>query len=730
MRWVLAIWFVAVSAQAAPDSITPQATSQATSPTPEAQVVSYQFDIDELVVNYTGTPRKALAVAGQIPAPTVRATVGDTLKVTFRNNLAKETSIHWHGVLLPPAQDGVPYLNTAPIAAGGSHTFEYKVVHSGTFWYHAHTGLDEQRGIYGSVVFSDPAKPIPQDRDYVVVLSDWIDANPIDAFGNLKRDADYYANKKGSRQSWAGRIAAAFEVGSTAPITSHLMRAWMRMGDLDLADIGYDAFLANGSPQTTLLAKAGERVRLRLINGSASSYFVVEMAVEFTVVAADGNDVVPFATNRLKIATAETYDIEFTPPDPKGSEPKSYEIRANAIDGTGYASVVVGDSGSQLVKAPAYSKPNYYLMEMAHHSSHNSEMPHPPPHTMPHSEHNSGMPHPMPNSEHNSEMAHPMPHPMPHFALEYARLRSPTPTLITAATTRTINLSLTGDMERYIWSFNDKTLGEESKILIKKGERVRFVLHNSTMMEHPIHLHGHFFRVLNGQGDYSPLKHTVNVPPAQQVTIEFDANMEQDWFFHCHNLYHMVGGMARAVSYEATTKATDQTFASMDKDIGWFAVNQWSATTNAVFGSSSIEKQRHMWLVDGEYGLAERGYEVDLLFQHNRNRFYSVYVGGNLTRDGGDESPKERAVAGATYLLPLLIEADGRINSDGNWEGEFGSEHQLTDTLSLEWYWRYELAEKQDRYMATLEHQLANNASLVFTYSSHYKSGVGMQFSW
>lgn len=671
--------------------------------TADAEVVEYQFDIDYKTVNFSGKPRIALAVGDSIPAPTVRARVGDTLRVAFRNRLDRETSIHWHGILLPPEQDGVPYLNTVPIPPGGEHTFEYPVIHPGTFWYHSHSGLDEQLGLYGGIVF-EPRHPPPEplaDRDYVVVFSDWLDESPSKVLNNLKKDGDFYAIKKGNVQSWLGRLRNGSEA-----VENHLRRAWMRMGNIDLSDIAYDAFLANGKRRQHLAARVGERVRLRLINGSASSYFIVEYAGgEMTVISADGNDVVPHSVKRLKIATAETYDVLVELP-----ADGAYELRANAIDADGYSSTFIGDG--EPIAADEYPKPNYYLMKMRH-SGHDMERDKNHEGRTGHEGHRMAMGERMEGEADG----------------EYIRLRTVNPEpLADDDEVREIPLNLTGDMERYIWSFNDKILGEADKILIKKGERVRFVLTNMTMMEHPLHLHGHFFRVLNSQGEYSPWKHTVNVSGGQRVVIEFAASEEKDWFFHCHNLYHMMSGMARIVAYQGTTFADTETVKNMEKELGWFPVATTTALSNMTYGMLTVERGRRLFHLEYDYGWEAKGFEADTLFEYNINRFWGLYGGGSFQRDREREKTEKTAVIGATYLLPLLVDADVRLNNQLEWEFSFASEHQLSERLELEWRWRYEPMDKTDDYRLDLNYEINKTASITASYDSDYKSGIGVKF--
>lgn len=502
-----------------------------------AKLVEYDLTIDYLDVDYTGNKIRAMAINGQIPAPRIEAQIGDTLRVTFHNKMDVDTSIHWHGILLPNEQDGVPYLTTPPIKAHSSLTYEYPIIHSGTYWYHAHTHFHEERGLYGALIFYPEQKSYEVDQEYPVVLSDWIDEKPHKVLSNLKRDGDYYMLKKGTVQSWLG----IFMNGPKA-LKNRFNLSWMRMNAMDISDIGYDAFLVNGKRKSFLQADPGQQICLRIINAASASYFHVEYAGGLMkVVALDGVDIEPFEIDKFLIAIAETYDVIVTVPE----DGKAYELRASSEDGRGYSSLFVGQGDP--VYAPLYPRPNLYLRKFKHHGMHKKS-------------HNDHEQHSMKSSEKDM-------HTMDHKQYEkksheqkdlsdpqlnyYKGIRALVPTNFSEQhPVRELELRLTGNMERYMWGINNRPLSEVDKILVKKGEVIRFKLINQTMMHHPMHLHGHFFRVLNDQGEYSPLKHTVSVPPMDEVTIEFLASEDKDWFFHCHNLYHMMAGLSRIVSYK------------------------------------------------------------------------------------------------------------------------------------------------------------------------------------
>ena len=662
----------------------------------EAKLVEYEFDINYKTVNFSGEDVQAMSVGSSIPAPTIEATVGDTLRVTFHNKMDVESSIHWHGVLLPNDQDGVPYLTTSPIRAGQSFTYEYPITHHGTYWYHSHTQLQEQRGVYGSLVFHPKdGEKYKADREYVAVLSDWTNENPMQVLRNLKKDGDYYALKKDSVQSWL----KVFQYGPEA-IKNRLNSSWTRMGPMDLSDVGYDAFLLNGKKESAVDGlKGGETVRLRIVNASASSYQYVEFAGgPMTIVAADGIDTELKEVDRLKISVAETYDVLVQLPD----DNMAYEFRASAEDGTGYSSLWLGE-GHKMV-ARTIEKPNLFLIDHSMHDMDMGDM------TMDSGDH-SNMGHTM--SAGNTDI---------RMMNEYDGLRSPVKTTLPADNPdREVLLELTGNMERYVWSFNNKTLAEEDKILIRKGENVRFKFVNRTMMHHPLHLHGHFFRVLNGQGEYSPLKHTVNVPPMQTVEIEFYANEEKDWFFHCHNLYHMKGGMARVVRYEdapSSGELNDQFYKNLKQD-PWYSSVDTMIYSNFIGNETRFSNTRNAIELGVDYDNKDE-YEIDVAYERSINRFLDVFVGGDF--QGDDLKNKNLGVVGIHYVLPMLIDSELRLDSKGNARLELSSDLQLTNRIKFDW-----LANTDDEYRLGIEYEITKKVSLVANVDSEYDGGVGIK---
>ncbi len=704
-----------------------------------AKVIEYKLNVHEQKVNVSGKEVVGLSLNNSIPGPTLKATVGDTLRVDVINNLDLDTSIHWHGVLVPNNMDGVPYVNSPPIKAGQTFTYEFPIKHSGTYWYHAHSALQEQQGVYGSLVFYPEHEVKDYDEEHVLVLSDWTDENPDQVLANLKKDSDYYALKKDSVQSWL----KVLENGAEA-VKIRINNAWMRMGPMDMSDIGYDAFLINGKKSSFLsYAKPGTRVKLRIINAAASSYFIFEYSGgPMKVIESDGAKVDPFTAQKIRIAMAETYDVIVIVP-----ENKTYEFRASAEDGTGYAVAHIGHGN--LLPVSTYPKPNLVLMDMMggmDHSSMGGNTSHASmdmssasdnvkmaKHDM-NSMNMSGMDHAgmknMKSPDHISMKVQDKPmekqdKPLPHveYLSNYKPVRSLTiTTLPKHQPFRVMTLKLTGSMERYVWSINDTPMYAADEIVIKKGETIKFILVNETMMNHPIHLHGHFFRVLNGQGNHSPLKHTVNVPPFETVEIEFNANEEKDWIFHCHNLYHMKLGMGGIIHYEGTKHdpalmdhAGDH---SSEHGNIWFNATRLEGYSNFTNATTKLMRNNDNFIADFRHNY-KKDYEGELIYQRYVSQFLGFYVGGKFKREDGEIS--NRGIFGATYTLPLLIKADLRINTKGKLRFGLSNEHQLTDKVSFDWRWNTE-----KEYTLGLTYAITKQLYISGNYDSRERFGLGL----
>ncbi|MEI6857604.1 multicopper oxidase domain-containing protein [Psychrilyobacter sp.] len=635
-----------------------------------AKVVEYEIDIAYTEVDFTGTPVMAMTLNGSIPGPTLVFTEGNLLRVTFNNKMDVETSIHWHGLLVPNDQDGVPYLNTPPIKAGTSFTYEVPLIQSGAYWYHSHTGLQEQRGVYGSIVIH------PKDKketmtEYVVVLSDWTDESPDQVLRNLKKDGDYYALKKGTVQSWE-------RVVREGRISERLMSSLMRMSPMDLSDVGYDKFLINGQEKISLKnIKEGTPIKLRVINAAASTYFNLSYSKgTMKIVAADGLNVVPVHRDRLLIGVAETYDLIV---EARGT------FKASAQYGTGDTVLHIGE-----VQMKKDEEKTSHMMPMETANSEISMMNH--------------------DISMNSEGK----------ASSYDFLRAMKSTEYSNdLQEKVVHLKLTSDMERYIWTFNNKALSESDKILIRKGEKVKFILENETMMHHPLHLHGHFFRVLNKHGPNSPLKHTVDVPPMQTVEIEFLANEEKDWVFHCHNLYHMKTGMSRIVSYDS--EELPKTLSTkLSSDRKWFYKGDVTGATNYSAINLSSFNTKNILSLSGEASY-EGEHDLDVYYSRYVNRNLSLTLGFNFNEED-DEEIDNRGFLGVEYLLPLLIESELKLYDDGDIEVVFSNELQLTNKLQFNWE-----VDTEEEYVLELEYRYRKWISFTANTHSEYDEGIGVK---
>ncbi|MGE3758006.1 MAG: multicopper oxidase domain-containing protein [Pseudobdellovibrionaceae bacterium] len=695
-----------------------------------AKTVRYELTIRNQKLNISGKKEVdfALTVNGGIPAPTLEFTEGDHAEILVKNELPnEEASIHWHGILLPPLEDGVAYVNTPPIYAGRSRLFKFTLRQHGTYWYHSHTMVQEQKGVYGAIVIHPKKETIKVAKEVVAVLSDWSDENADQIIRNLRKDGDYYLYKKDSVRSYLGALNAG-------GLKGHLKNEWDRMGGMDLSDVGYDAFLINGKRDSQLLvAHPGEKVRVRIINAAASSYFYVSLGqIPMQVISADGVDIEPMQAKELLIGMAETYDILFTVP-----EHKNFELRATVQDVTGYASGWIGMG--EKVNAPEKPQPDLYAT-MDHASMDHSKMDH------------GSIP------MNHSKMNHTLDAPVDHSKMDHSKMnhgavdanlkgtsvetltvddiQAPVPTTLPKEAKLTeIKLVLGGDMERYVWHINGQAIHEDRNILINEGDVVRFTFENDTMMHHPMHLHGHFFRVLNQFGERSPLKHTVDVPPHGTRTIEFYANEPGQWMLHCHNLYHMKTGMARVVKYMSFTPPPEiQAHEKHDPhlhDHMYYTGLVEAATNHAqlYFKASQTWNEYEIRgegrnLSNNSFNTDEKWeFEGDALYRRWFNNFFNVIAGGTAF------DKKTYGMVGVGYLLPMLVETQTFVNHEGKFRLDLEKRFQWTKTIftDAEFTWRPNWEEgHENEFEISLMYGPQWNwaAGLMFTNES---TGVGLQ---
>ena len=554
----------------------------------------FDLFIGETPVNITGAARTAMTINGSLPGPILRWREGETVTLRVRNRLKEDTSIHWHGIILPANMDGVPGLSFHGIAPDGMYEYKFKVNQNGTYWYHSHSGLQEQVGVYGALVIdAKEPEPFSYDRDYVVLLSDWTDENPARVLAKLKKQSDYYNYHKRTVGDFINDVS---EMGWSAAVADRKMWAEMKMSPTDLADVsGYTyTYLMNGQAPDgnwTGIFKPGEKIRLRFINASAMTYFDVRIpGLKMTVVAADGLHVKPVSVDEFRIAVAETYDVIVEP-----DSEQAYTVFAQSMDRTGYARgtlavqeglsapvpspdprplIAMGDMGMDHGSMGGMDHGNMVGMDQGNmagmdHGSMQGGMA-----GMDHSQ-MAGMDHSNmagmagmagnmqahPASETNNPLVdmqtmtptHKLDDPgiglrdNGRRVLTYSDLRSTFPDPDGREPSRTIELHLTGHMEKFSWSFDGIKFSDAEPLRLKYGERVRITLVNDTMMTHPIHLHGMWSDLEDANGNFLVRKHTIDMPPGSKRSYRVTADALGRWAYHCHLLLHMEMGMFREV---------------------------------------------------------------------------------------------------------------------------------------------------------------------------------------
>ena len=542
-----------------------------------------QFDltIAENPVNFTGRPRMATTINGSIPGPTLRWREGDTVTLRVTNKMAVSTSIHWHGIILPTHMDGVPGISYKGIAPGETFVYRFKVQQSGTYWYHSHTGFQEQTGMYGAIII-DPAKPerIRTDREHVVQLSDWLDDDPMDIFAKLKKQSDYFNFNEPTFKQFMDDAASN---GLAAAMDKRRMWNQMRMSPTDIADIsayGY-TYLMNGTTPAgnwNCLFRRGEKVRMRFINSGTMTFFDVRIpGLKMTVVSVDGQDVEPVTVDEIRVAVAETYDVIVEP-----SDDRAYTIFAQSMDRSGYARGTLAPRKGMAAEVPALDKPQWLTMTdmmgtmggmgsmqdsgtAGHGSMQGGGMKCGAGMDM------SGMNQGMPGvaapvvahharTEYGPSVDMRVDNPRTNLddpgiglrnngrkVLTYADLHTIGGPMDQRDGEREIELHLTGNMERYTWSLDGLEFGSSTPVHFRHNERLRVILVNDTMMTHPMHLHGMWSELENPNGGFQVRKHTISVQPAQRVSYLVTADALGRWAWHCHLLFHMEAGMFREV---------------------------------------------------------------------------------------------------------------------------------------------------------------------------------------
>ena len=735
----------------------------------------YNLVIEENKMTLGGVEANAMTLNGRIPGPILEFKEGDLALINVTNKMNTETSVHWHGLILPNFYDGVPYLNTPPIEPGETFQYRIPINQSGTYWYHSHTMLQEQKGVYGSIVIQPKEKKLEYDKDLVVVLSDWTDERPMNVLRNLKRGNEWYQLKKGT----AVPLSRVIREGAL----SAQLNFWRdRMSGADIADIYYPAFLMNGKRLLEYPEfKPGEKIRLRFINASASTYYWMDFGGgNPTVVSSDGIDVEPVQKDRFLFGIAETYDVIVT--IPKGR----LEIIATVQDGSGSTSLHLGTGklfpatvisrpdkvammkqmasmdmkmgapamvGDEKKTTPEFLMKNYGMNGNGHSMKMNEAMPM-NNHKMDHGKVMKNGSMPKAHSGATGKMTQNMKMKPKEgevfdfsarkkfFNYDFLKAKEVT-AFDPDVPVRQILLNLTGNMNRYIWSMNGVPLSEASEIKINGGEVTRVTLNNLTMMHHPMHLHGHFFRVINKNGERSPLKHTVNVPPMKSVVIEFYNEEVGDWIFHCHVLYHMMGGMARVFSYgtprdERMSEFSAQTLVDeTDLFYNWGTARLGSNFNELFLTSSNIRNQFNL--------RTEVDYDQNLEAEINYDRYLSdwirVYVGVNSETEIPDsyEVLNTVGLAGVKYFTPygfnldisldhqlrprirldreILLFSNFFLEAEYEYRADFGWVNKLEDANSYQ---------GETQWLVGTSYMFSRDFSIQGNYSNRYGWGAGL----
>ncbi len=743
------------------------ANAQTTSNNPP-KTVRYDLYVRDTLVNFTGKIKRAIAVNGQIPMPTLTFTEGDIAEIYVHNELKESTSLHWHGLLLPNKEDGVPNLTQMPIKPNTTHKYTFPIIQHGTHWYHSHSGLQEQIGMYGNFVMNKREgdktfrKGIDDLQTLPIVLSEWTDYDPDNIHRMLHNATDWFAIKKNAVQSYS-------EAAKAGHLKTKVKNEWKRMLAMDVSDVYYDRIFMNGSHQSDLKSidgkplKGGDKIRLRISNGGASSYFWLNYAGgKFQVVATDGNDVEPVLVDRLIIAVSETYDIIVTIP----ADGTAYEFTATTEDKTNSASMFIGDGIKQLITPMARLK--YFEgmkmmnsmmkmdgnlddmgMAMSLNQMDMNVVMYPEITGALKKKGDGEMMGMESGNQYNSNALSKI------KTLNYAMLKAPEITTLPKDTpVKELKFQLTGNMNRYVWSMDNKVVSETDKIMIKKGENVRITIYNGSMMRHPMHLHGHDFRLLNGKGDHSPMKNIVDIMPMETDTLEFNANVEGDWFFHCHILYHMMSGMGRVFSYEnqapnpliPNPKYAYRKLKADDKRFHLMTENDFA--TNGNDGMLMIQNTR--WSINSEWRLGyhdKHGYEVETHLGKyiGKMQWLMPFIGFDwryrtLERNLNDQPIGEKNLfgqintkdnrqqisLGIQYTLPMMVQLQTEVYQDGNLRAQL-----MREDIPIAKRLRGSFMVNTDKeYMASLRYIAGKNLGFTTHYDSDMGFGIGLTLNY
>lgn len=655
----------------------------------QAQDRIVNLNVGYKTVNFAGKKEQAIAVNNQIPGPTLQFKEGDHVIINVYNHLDRGTSIHWHGLIVPWKMDGVEGVTQKPIPPGGVFHYIFTLHQFGTYWYHAHSELQEQEGLYGGIIIAPLKQHFDYSRSFVVVLSDWNNTKPEQVYANLKKEGDFYSiympMQPSLMQFFHDYGSAKTPQAKTKILNAYKMMQTMRMSIYDISDVAYDALLLNGHPSTspwTGQVKVGDTVRLRFIGAGASTIFHVKIpGTSMQMVQADGNDIKPYTIRSFTIAPGETFDVLI-----KITKKHPYIIYAESIDNLDAAVGALLTKPHQVVNyktVKPFPKPKPVMM--MNHAMHKANGTHQysanisktmlqsSGHNMnaikkdtghdTHGAYNKKMSHDTKQEGHENQNSHSL-----SSKTEYDQLQSPVKTNNPHTPAHVIQMNLSGYMDRYIWFLNGVPEYKAKPIMIKHGQWYRIIFTNDTMMHHPMHIHGHWLILRNGHGAYDPKLHTIDVPPGATIVADFDADTSGQWFFHCHNILHMKAGMANIFRYKDTLK---QDFAGLagHKAIGWYYANElelsgdfihhsYEASLDTLIGSDYNKLQFYSDDFEVENGKIKDA-NIDVFYWRLISQFWAIKGGLNYVYRPA-ATPYIQPGIGIEGLMPYFIQTDVR----------------------------------------------------------------------
>ncbi len=565
------------------------------------------LDVGYKTVDFAGKSVQAIAINNHIPGPTLHFKEGDTVTINVFNHLNTGTTIHWHGLVVPWKMDGVEGISQDAISSGGVFHYHFTLHQSGTYWYHSHAGLQEQQGEYGALIIEPRTPSVYHAKNYPIVISDWSNTDPSQIYANLKKEGDYYSTEFSQQPSLVNLI----QHYSPELLQEYMMMEKMRMSMYDYTDVKYDSYLINGQPENCpyiIPTNPGEFVRLRFIGAGAATIFKVSVPdYVMKIIAVDGNDIKPYNTDAFTLAPGETYDVL---------------IQANQNPITIHAELSKPKMVMPMNHGMAMNMPGMDMSNMNMSDAHSNKY---------------------------SNLVSPVVTNDPHKPLY-----------------KIIHMDLNGYMGRYIWFINGTPEYNAEPILFEHGKRYRIIFTNSSMMHHPMHIHGHWFILRNGHGAYDPRLHTIDVGPGETITADVDANVSGQWFFHCHLLYHMMSGMSRVFQYTSMQNRPlhpmahpQHIYEATFLDIGEDPFNNLQKITlKSYWGSDFNKLEIYSEDAEMEKGVIKNA-DVDLFYWHLINEFWAVKAGMNYFYRPAEHGYWQPGI-GIEGLMPYFISTDIR----------------------------------------------------------------------